>query len=200
MNQVESSDGTVHREGERRELTVLFSDIRGFTAWSETREPEEVVAMLNAYLQVQSEVVIARGGDIDKFVGDELMARFSGPDHAARATHAAVEMVQAVAKLNVERALPTEDHIHVGVGVNTGEMVLGAMGSEQRMDFTVIGDEVNLGARLCSVAALDEVIVSEATAEASGRPAALRFSPLDPVSVKGKSDKIHIYDVRRSNS
>ena len=200
MSQVESSDGVVRREGERRQLTVLFSDIRGFTAFSETREPEAVVAMLNAYLQVQSEVVIAHGGDIDKFIGDELMARFSGPDHARRATLAAVEMIEVVAQLNETRGLAEDAHIHIGVGLNTGEVVLGAMGSEERMDFTVIGDAVNLGARLCSVAGRGEVIVSQASAEASGRPETLTFHAHDPVTVKGKTDPIVIFGVTRRES
>ena len=197
VDQVESSDGTVHREGERRQLTVLFSDIRGFTAFSETREPEEVVAMLNAYLQVQSEVVIAHGGDIDKFVGDELMARFSGEHHARRATLAAVEMIEAVAQLNDERERTTGKRIHIGIGINSGEMILGAMGSEQRMDFTVIGDAVNLGARLCSVAARGEVITSQFSRELAGDMESLAFTPREAVQVKGKSDPIEIFEVIR---
>lgn len=197
ISQVESSDGAVHREGERRQLTVLFSDIRGFTAFSETRKPEEVVAMLNAYLQVQSEVVIAHGGDIDKFVGDELMARFSGENHGARATLAAVEMVEAVAKLNEAGGLAEDDHIHIGVGINSGEMILGAMGSEQRMDFTVIGDAVNLGARLCSVAARGEVITSLVSRTLAKDLTGLSFHVREPVRVKGKSEPIEIFEVTR---
>ncbi len=200
VDQVESSGGTVHREGERRQLTVLFSDIRGFTAFSETREPEEVVAMLNSYLQVQSEVVIARGGDIDKFVGDELMARFSGPDHAGRATLAAVEMVEAVARLNDEQGLSGDERIHIGVGLNSGEMILGAMGSEQRMDFTVIGDAVNLGARLCSVAARGEVITSKGSRDLTEDDGSLIFEAREPVQVKGKSEPIQIFEVTRRES
>jgi adenylate cyclase len=200
IDQVESSDGTVHREGERRRLTVLFSDIRGFTAFSETREPEEVVAMLNAYLQVQSEVVIAHGGDIDKFVGDELMARFSGEGHATRATLAAVEMIEVVAKLNETRGLAEDAQIHIGVGINSGEMILGAMGSEQRMDFTVIGDAVNLGARLCSVAARGEVVTSQVSREMAGELADITFQVREPVKVKGKSEPIEIFVVTRRGS
>lgn len=200
IDQVESSDGAVHREGERRQLTVLFSDIRGFTAFSETREPEEVVAMLNAYLQVQSEVVIAHGGDIDKFVGDELMARFSGEGHATRATLAAVEMIEVVAKLNETRGLAEDAHIHIGVGINSGEMILGAMGSEQRMDFTVIGDAVNLGARLCSVASPGEVVTGQVSREMVGELADIEFQAREPVKVKGKSEPIDIFVVTRRGS
>ena len=197
VDQVESSDGAVHREGERRQLTVLFSDIRGFTAFSETREPEEVVAMLNSYLQVQSEVVIAHGGDIDKFVGDELMARFSGEDHARRATLAAVEMIEAVASLNDERGLTEDERIHIGIGINSGEVILGAMGSEQRMDFTVIGDAVNLAARLCSVADRGEVITSERSRTLAGALPRLTLVAREPVQVKGKTDPIQIFEVLR---
>ncbi len=183
--------GTVDRGGERRCITVLFSDIRGFTAYSETREPEEVVDMLNTYLQVQADVVHKFGGDIDKFVGDELMARFDGEEHALNAVQAAVEMIAAVRATNAIRH--DGDSMAVGVGINTGTMVLGAMGSVERMDFTVIGDAVNLGARLCSAAGPHEVIVSDATAQRVGEVAGCYLQPLEPISVKGKSDPIRIY-------
>lgn len=129
VRHVSETEGAVSRSGERRRITVLFSDIRGFTAFSETREPEEVVAMLNDFLHVQAVLVEKHGGDIDKFVGDELMARFTGPDMEARATRCAVEMVEAVAARN--RALvggSAAPSIRIGVGINTGDMVIGAMG------------------------------------------------------------------------
>jgi class 3 adenylate cyclase len=190
------SKGTVSRQGERKHVTVLFSDIRGFTSFSETRQPEEVVAMLNEYLHAQAEVVLKHGGDIDKFVGDELMARFVGPDSEARATRSAVEMVEAVEQIN--RKLPREAKaITIGVGVNAGEMVLGAVGAEDRMDFTVIGDAVNLGARLCSAAERGQVLVSGVAREAFGELEGITLVPLEPIKVKGKAESIAIFGATR---
>ena len=193
LKKVESHEGEVEREGVRRRITVLFSDVRGFTAFSETREPEEVVEMLNRYLQAQAEVVTKYGGDIDKFVGDELMARFQGPDMEARAARCAVEMVAAVDALN--RSLASGTAVHVGVGVHVGEMVLGAMGASDRMDFTVIGDAVNLAARLCGAAQKAEVIVTAEIAAAVEGSASIALAPMDPIVVKGKKEPIPIFRV-----
>jgi adenylate cyclase len=190
------SKGTVSRQGERKHVTVLFSDIRGFTSFSETRQPEEVVAMLNEYLHAQAEVVLKYGGDIDKFVGDELMARFVGGGSEERATRCGVEMIEAVERLNAK--LPAEaKSISIGVGVNAGEVVLGAMGAEDRMDFTVIGDAVNLGARLCSAAERGQVLVSGAARSAFKELAGIRLSPLEPIKVKGKAEPIPIFEAKR---
>jgi adenylate cyclase len=180
----------VARGGRRRRMTVLFSDIRGFTAFSETHEPEQVVEMLNHYLQVQSDIVVKHGGDIDKFVGDELMARFEGPDMEARAIRCAVEMAAAVAALSRKEGA---HDIGIGVGVNAGDVVFGAMGSEQRTDFTVIGDAVNLGARLCSAARSGQVLVTGAVRAIAQDMKDVRFTELDPIKVKGKQDPIPIY-------
>ncbi len=189
LKKVESHDGEVGRGGVRRRITVLFSDVRGFTSFSETREPEAVVEMLNHYLQVQAEVVVKYHGDIDKFVGDELMARFVGPDQELRATQCAVECIRAVA------AVADHAPIAVGVGVNVGEVVLGAVGAADRMDFTVIGDAVNLGARLCSAAQPGEVIVSAAVRDAVGESGQLVFEALEPIQVKGKKEPIQVFRV-----
>lgn len=195
---VETMDGKVIRSGKRKRITVLFSDIRGFTAFAETRQPEEVVEMLNAYLQVQSKVVAFHGGDIDKFVGDELMARFDGPDQETRAVRAAIGMLEAVQQLNEDRALSMGYEVGVGIGVNVGGMVIGAMGSEDRMDFTVIGDEVNLGARLCSAAEPGQVLVSQGVHDAVASGEGLQLDALDPIQVKGKSDLVAIFSATRS--
>jgi len=128
------------------------------------------------------------------------MARFSGEDHARRATIAAVEMVEAVAQLNANRGRVDDARIRIGIGINSGEMILGAMGSEQRMDFTVIGDAVNLGARLCSVAAPGEVITSQVSRELAGELPTLAFTTREAVQVKGKCDPIEIFEVTRRQS
>lgn len=176
--------------GERKTATVFFSDVRGFTAFSEKVAPEQVVRMLNDILSRQSAIVNKFGGDIDKYVGDELVAVFQGEAMVERAVRCALEiqsMITQVPEL-------VEDGIALGIGINTGEMVMGAMGSEERMDFTVIGDAVNLGARLCSAAARGQVIVSGSAAAfmASGHGITLR--PLDPIRVKGKEAPIEIFE------
>jgi len=197
MRTVDAADGAVDLGGARRRLTVLFSDIRGFTAFSDAHDPEEVVAMLNRYLQVQADVVIRHGGDIDKYVGDELMARFDGPDMEVRATQCAVEILAAVARLNADSS---ERAIHVGVGVNVGDAVLGAMGSQERMDYTAIGDTVNLAARLCSAAKPGEVLLTEAVHAAAQSAPGVVFEANEPIRVKGKPDPIAIYTATGSDA
>ncbi len=196
LQEVESSAGAVARGGERQRIAVVFSDIRGFTRFTESHQPEAVVEMLNRCLQAQAEVAVRHGGDIDKFVGDEIMVRFAGPDMALRATRAAVGMVEAVELLGATLSGSVE-RTAVGVGVNVGEAVLGAMGAERRMDFTAIGDAVNLGARLCSAAAPGEVLVSEAVRREVGDAQDLVFTALDPIMVKGKHEPVAVCRVTR---
>ncbi len=180
------------RNGERRRVTMLFSDVRGFTAFSETRQPEEVVAMLNDYLQAQAEVVVKYGGDIDKFVGDELMARFTGDDAESRAAHCAVEMIRAVAALESK----SSHGLSVGIGINAGDVILGSMGAEQRLDYTVIGDAVNLAARLCSAAKGNDVLVTKTIKDAL-KGDDLAVEDLEPIRVKGKAEPIPIFKITK---
>lgn len=189
---VEKHAGTVARSGEQRRIAVVFSDIRGFTAYSETHEPATVVAMLNALLGAQAEVIARHGGDIDKFVGDEVMTRFSGPDMTRRAVRAAVGMVAAVETLNRARG---DAICRIGVGVNVGEAILGAMGAEVRMDFTAIGNTVNVAARLCSAAGPGEVLVTRDVQRELADDAELAFEALAPMRLKGMSDAIDVYRV-----
>jgi class 3 adenylate cyclase len=182
--------GAMRGGGVRQRVTMLFSDLRGFTSFSETRKPEDVVAMLNEYLQVQVDVVSQHGGDVDKFVGDELMARFTGKDAEARATHCAVRLIAAVAALEAKAS----HGLAVGVGVNAGEVVLGSMGAEHRLDFTVIGDAVNLAARLCSVAKGAEVLITRTIRDALEGDD-LVVEELVPIRVKGKAEPIPIFRV-----
>ena len=195
ISAVASASGAMRRHGMRRHVVVLFSDIRGFTSFSETREPEEVLSMLNAYLQAQAEVVHAHGGDIDKFVGDELMALFYGEAAETDAAKCGVAMIEAVRKENLSRGV---DGVAIGIGINAGPAIVGAMGAEARMDFTAIGDTVNLSARLCSNAAPGQVLVTRAIVakvqEGAGA-ADLVFCPLEPILVKGKAQPIPIFAV-----
>ena len=185
--------------GERRQITVLFSDVRGFTAFSETHQPEEVVAMLNTILSEQARVVFAYNGTLDKFVGDEVMAFFGAPgnqhrhDHALVAVRTAVQIQERMAELQKAWTSEKKESLEIGIGINTGEMVVGNIGSAERMDYTVIGDNVNLASRLCASAEKDEIIISESTYEMVKDH--VRAEKLPPLSVKGKSKPIFVYRV-----
>jgi adenylate cyclase len=196
VQSVDAAESGVKRAGQRQRMAVLFSDIRGFTSFSETVDPEAVVEMLNHYLDAQAAVVGRHGGDIDKFVGDELMAHFHGQDMEARAIRCAVEMLEAVGEIGRQEG-PDRPPMQVGIGINVGEVIFGAMGASSRMDFTVIGDTVNLGARLCDAAGGGEVLITHAMREAIGDAPDLQFTPREPIAVKGKRDPIRIYSVTR---
>lgn len=195
VGSVDAAHSGIQRTGHRTRMTVLFSDVRGFTAFSETVEPEEVVAMLNRYLDAQAQIVEEHGGDIDKFVGDELMATFRGPDMESRALACAVKMVDAVERIN-EQLPESSPRLQVGVGLNVGEVVLGAMGARHRMDYTVIGDAVNLGARLCSAAGPGQVLVTAPVRIAAGNPEGIRYEALEPIRVKGKRAPVEVFAVK----
>ncbi len=185
-----ASEMGVKLGGERKVATVFFSDVRGFTAFSEKVEPERVVGMLNFILSRQAAIVKKYDGDIDKYVGDELVAVFQGERMVKNAVQCSIEIQQMM------KSIPelTGDDIALGIGINTGEMVMGAMGSEDRMDFTVIGDAVNLGARLCSAAGRGQIIVSEFSARYLNDDEPFILNQLPPIKVKGKESHIEIFE------
>jgi adenylate cyclase len=176
---------------------VLFADIRDFTGLAERLAPERLVRLLNRYFTAMTEVVQAEDGMVDKFLGDGLLAVFGAPlpqpDHAARACRAALAMQAAVEALNREWAAEGLPEIRVGVGVNTGRMVIGNMGSEQRFDYTVVGDEVNVAARLeaASKEAGAPILVSAATLAAAGP--GFRARRLPDVALRGHSAQVHVF-------
>ena len=155
---------------ERRCMTVSFADLRGFTALSERLSPEELRATVNAYLEEAMEAIHAAQGTVDKIVGDEVMALFGAPrhyaDHALRAVQAACDQLRRMEKLRSEFSSSGQLMPPCGIGINTGEMVLGNIGSSMRQDYTVMGAAVNLASRLCSVAGGSEVLVTQATLDA----------------------------------
>lgn len=179
--------------GERKNVTALFSDVRGFTSMSEKMSPEEVVGLLNIYLNLQSKVVHQREGAVDKFVGDEVMAIFEGKDQEVNAVRAASEIQRYIQSLNQARTRAGKKQMQVGIGIHSGEVVMGNMGSEEQMSHTVIGDNINLAARLCSAAQQGQVVISKVVADALGKEAKLK--KLDPIMVKGKDKPIDIYEV-----
>lgn len=184
---------------EKKTLTVLFSDVRGFTTFSEKFPPETVIATLNEHLNMMVSVIFRHQGTLDKFVGDCVMAFWGAPlaqpNHAELAARAALEMIQGLEKLNEKWQSEGRPTLHIGVGINTGEMLFGNIGSEQRMDFTVIGDSVNLGARLeSSTKELHAaIVISEATYELIRDVAKVR--PLGEIHVKGKQQGIVVYEL-----
>jgi adenylate cyclase len=186
--------------GKRREMTVLFSDIRGFTSVTERGDPEALVAQLNEYFSRMVAIVFRHHGTVDKFVGDMVMALFGAPlddtGHADHAVAAAVDMVRELGELNREwlaRGLPQLD---IGVGVNSGDMIAGNIGSSSIMSYTVIGDNVNLGSRLESLNKeyKTRIIISDATR--TRLVTAYELRPLGDVVVKGKSKAVAIFEVK----
>ncbi len=185
--------------GERRVVTVMFSDIRGFTSLSERLKPEELVNLLNEFLTPMTDIILKNGGMLDKYIGDAIMAVFNAPvdleDHADRACRSALEMLSSLRDLNVRFRRELGFELEIGIGINTGEAVVGNMGSRQRFDYTAIGDTVNLASRLEGLNKVyqTKIIISEHTRRELRGNFLLR--KLDRVIVKGKREPVTIYEL-----
>jgi adenylate cyclase len=187
----------IHLGGENQTVTILFSDIRGFTRMSEHMEPHAVVKLLNEYFAEMTDLIFESGGTLDKYLGDGIMvlygAPFGAPDDAMRATKTAIEMQRALADLNRQWESQGQSPLSIGIGINTGPVTAGYIGSAKRMDYTVIGDAVNLASRLCSNALGGQILVSESTyRQMSGSILAQR---LEPIRVKGKETPVELHEV-----
>jgi adenylate cyclase len=186
--------------GEKREMTVLFSDIRGFTTLSERMSPEALAVFINEYLSPMTQIVFDEKGTLDKYIGDALMAFWNAPidqpDHALRACRAALAMLRRLDELKVGWRARGYPELEIGIGVNTGTMVVGNMGSDVRVDYTVLGDAVNLGSRLEGTTKEygTRIIVSEQTWNALGGQLVGRR--LGAVRVKGKQQPVGIFELR----
>lgn len=197
--QVVLSGEDLLKGGQKRVVTVLFSDVRSFTTISESLTPHEVVVMLNEYLEIMTDIIIKHGGVVDKFVGDEIFAVFGAPfdhpQHPLSACATALEMGVALANHNKEREKQGKKPIEIGIGINTGEVISGAMGSTKRVDYTSIGDSVNLGARLEGTNKVYGTlcIISEFTYEYVKDYVVVR--ELDLIRVKGKNEPVKIYEL-----
>lgn len=186
------------RQSRLAEVTCLFADIRGFTTLAENESPQEVVAMLNEFFSAMADVVFRHEGNLDKFIGDCVMAVWGPPaehlDDAARALRAALEMQDAVSRLNKRRVQDGRKPIEVGIGINTGQSVVGYMGSAERHEFTAIGDTVNTASRLCGLAKGGEVIAAEATIRKAGGGFDVEALPV--AQVKGREKGVQTFRVR----
>jgi adenylate cyclase len=183
--------------GERREVTVLFCDMRGFTPLSERLSPEEVVLLLNDFYTLTIETTFKHDGTLDKFMGDAVMAIFGAPirhaDHSVRAVRTAIDMREGMIELNERRRREGKEPIGIGIGVSAGEAVAGTVGTEDRMEYTVVGDSVNLAARLQANAGTGQILISQRTWEHVRDAVETRH--LGPLKVKGKEEEVEVYEV-----
>jgi adenylate cyclase len=187
----------IHLGGENQTATILFTDIRGFTRQAERMEPHQVVEWLNEYFTEMTDLLFENGGTLDKYLGDGIMALFgapiSRPDDILRSVKTAMEMQRALIRLNTDWAARGQPTMQIGVGVNTGPVTAGNIGSTKRMDYTVIGDAVNLASRLCANARAGQILVSESTYHQLGIEFPAR--KLEPIRVKGKDTPVEIYEI-----
>jgi len=185
--------------GAKRSVVIFFSDIRGFTSISETMNPDEIASLLTEYFTEMVEVVFEHGGTLDKFMGDAIMALWGAPipdEHAAdRAMRAAIEQQEMLEALNAKWALEGRQQVQIGIGINFGEVFAGNIGSERRLEYTVIGDAVNTASRLCSQAGPGEILVSEPFYRSLEHPPAVEA--LEPLQLKGKARVVPVYRVKR---
>jgi adenylate cyclase len=194
---IASSEGATRLGGDKRTIAVLFSDIRGFTALSETMRPDDMATLLTEYFTEMVDSVFRNEGTLDKFIGDAVMAQWGAPigtaDDADKAMIAAIEMMRELDKLNAKWRAEGRPELQIGIGLNYGEAFAGNIGSERRLEFTVIGDTVNTASRLCSAAGPGEILISEEMRQALASKPPLAVCP--PMELKGKSQPVPVYRV-----
>jgi adenylate cyclase len=197
--QIASEAEEVQLGGTKRPVVVFFSDIRGFTSISEAMSPDEIASLLTEYFTEMVEVVFEHGGTLDKFMGDAVMALWGAPisdEHAAdHAMMAAIEQQEVLDALNAKWAAEGRQQVQMGIGINFGEVFAGNIGSERRLEYTVIGDAVNTASRLCSQAGPGEILVSEPFYRSLKHPPPVEA--LEPIQLKGKARAVPVYRVKR---
>ena len=198
VEQISGQDGMVQLGGAKRPVVIFFTDIRGFTSMSENMTPDDIASLLTEYFTEMVGIVFDHNGTLDKFMGDAIMALWGAPlsheDDADRAIQAAIEMMQVLGDLNAKWESEGKPHIEIGIGINFGDVFAGNIGSEQRMEYTVIGDAVNVASRLCSKAKAGQVIVSEPFYKALKNPP--EVEALEPLELKGKSETVPVYQLK----
>ncbi len=194
---IAGASGEVRLGGDKRRVAVLFSDIRGFTSLSETMTPDEVATLLSEYFTVMVDCVFKHGGTLDKFIGDAIMAQWgaplAAPDDADRAMDAALDMMRQLDTLNDSWREAGRPTLQIGIGLNVGDVFAGNIGSERRLEFTVIGDAVNTAAHLCAAAEGGEILLTEAMRDALHQPPIFRERA--PIEHKGKSHTLAVASV-----
>jgi adenylate cyclase len=195
--EIAAEEGEIRLGGTKRQAVLLFADIRGFTALSEELSPDEIASLLNEYFTEMVEIIFEHGGALDKFMGDSIMAIWGAPltrpDDSDRAARAAIAMQRALGHLNEEWVRQGRRPLAVGMGLHAGEVFAGNIGSDRRLEYTVIGDAVNTAARLCSEAGPGEILIGQALYEALEAPP--RVTPLPPLQLKGKAQAVAVYRV-----
>jgi adenylate cyclase len=197
VEQVVKGELTIEKGGRLTECTMLFSDIRGFTTMSDGRPAQEIVNTLNEYFEVMVDILFKYSGTLDKFVGDEIIGLFGAPinidDAPFKAVACALAMLQALEEFNRTRASENQAAIRIGIGINTGNVITGSIGSTRALQYTAIGDAMNVASRLVNVAGSGEIIISESTyRHVAGR---VEAAQLPPVKVKGKAEELKVYRV-----
>jgi adenylate cyclase len=186
---------SLHLGGKRANITVLFADIRGFTTFSESLEPEKLVKVLNRYLAAMAEAVLEHGGTIDKFMGDAIMAWFNAPvpqpDHTLRAVKTALAIRDSVEQLYKE--LPADSQLAFGVGIHYGDAVLGLIGTEKRLEYTAISDSVNTAKRIQENSAKNQILISKDAYDRVKKEVTAK--PHAEITVKGKARPLEVFEV-----
>ena len=198
-SQIAQQEGEVALGGTKRPVVVFFSDIRGFTPMSETMNPDEIAGLLTDYFTEMVDIVFEHQGTLDKFMGDAIMALWGAPisheDDADRAMQCAIDQIETLEKMNAKWKESGRQPLAIGIGINFGEVFAGNIGSNRRLEYTVIGDAVNTASRLCSSAGGNEILISESFYKALKKPP--KVEALEPIQVKGKSKKVPVYRVKR---
>ncbi len=197
--QIAAQEGAVQLGGMRKPVVVFFSDIRGFTPMSERMGPDDIATLLNEYFTEMVEIVFENGGTLDKFMGDAIMALWGAPitqdDDSDRAMRAAIEMQMVLAKLNVKWASEGRQRVEIGIGIDYYEVFAGNIGSDRRLEYTVIGDAVNTASRLCSKAGPGEIILTKRFYDELKNPPAVE--EMEALELKGKAQEVQVYRVKR---
>jgi adenylate cyclase len=198
-HQIAGQESAIQLGGTKRPVVVFFSDIRGFTSMSENMSPDGIATLLTEYFTEMVEIVFEHGGTLDKFMGDAIMALWGAPfsrdDDADRAMRAAIEMQRVLEELNTKWTEEGRQRVEIGIGINFGEVFAGNIGSDRRLEYTVIGDAVNTAARLCAQAGPGEILLTEPLHQILKNPP--EVEPLEPLQLRGKAQAVPVYRVKR---